>query len=174
MRDLHYVTWTIEKNTSMVWRAPRQHHLILSQPSKVLSGWESVAPELLEQHVARGSVCFPSQKRCMCFGGFRQPYWCWNFLKWGKNEKCHETPIAAFGRTGGSGRKSHPTWIGRAYAQRGPRPAQSHRRSTPAGTSKTDGARGEEDADGATRWGSLDCSCGIQKPWFFVTKCLTL
>ena len=24
---------------------------------------------------------------------------------------------------------------------------------TPAGTSKTDGARGEEDADGATRWG---------------------
>ena len=35
--------------------------------------------------------------------------------------------------------------------------------ATPAGTSKTDGARGEEDADGATRWGSLDCSCGILK-----------
>ena len=33
--------------------------------------------------------------------------------------------------------------------------------ATPAGTSKTDGARGEEDADGATRPGFWDSSCGI-------------
>ena len=42
--------------------------------------------------------------------------------------------------------------------------------ATPAGTSKTDGARGEEDADGATRWGFWILHVGfwssIQKPWF--------
>ena len=49
-------------------------------------------------------------------------------LQCGNDEKCDETPIAAFGRAGGLGRKSHPTWTLRVCALRGLHPAESRRR----------------------------------------------
>lgn len=92
----------------------------------MLCGWESLAAEFLEQHVAREKVCFPLPNMGAC--GLAVFDSCIGVETSSNDEACDETPIGAFGRAGGSGRKSHPTWIGRACAQRGPRPAQSRRR----------------------------------------------
>ena len=111
----------------MVWHAPQQYHLALSQPSKVLSGWESLTPEFLEQHVARESFRF-LPKTVHVFWWFSTAVLVLKLLQWGNDEKCDETSIAAFGRAGGLGRKSHPTWTLRVCALRGPHPAESRRR----------------------------------------------
>ena len=55
----------------------------------------------------------PSQKQCMCFGGFRQPYWCWNFLNGGimKIERFNEAARWGWVLDGHLSEIANETWL---------------------------------------------------------------